>query len=53
MYRRYAHDYIIPWSDKTFPAYGNHTNRDGIVYIDKHTQPDDGPVRRKERKNER
>ena len=23
-------------------SYGNHTNRKGLVYIDKHTQPDSG-----------
>lgn len=38
----YAHDNVTVWSDKTGPNYGNHTRKPGLVYIDKHTQPDPG-----------
>jgi hypothetical protein len=39
----YAHDNVTVWDDRTGPSYGNHTRKDGLVYIDKHTQPDPGP----------
>jgi hypothetical protein len=38
----YGHDSVTVWTDQTGPNYGNHTRRDGLVYIDKHTQPDQG-----------
>ena len=38
----YAHDNVTVWSDSTGPDYGNHTRRPGLVYVDKHTQPDPG-----------
>ena len=39
----YSHEAVAVWSDKTFPGYSNHTARPGLVYLDKHTQPDPGP----------
>ena len=38
----YSHTGIKVWSDATFPGYGNHSARAGLIYIDKHTQPDPG-----------
>ena len=38
----YAHDGVTVWTDKTGPEYGNHSRLNGLVYIDKHTQPDTG-----------
>jgi len=39
----YAHDNVTVWSDQNGPDYGNHTRRPGLVYLDKHAQPDPGP----------
>ena len=39
----YAHDNVTVWSDLNGPDYGNHTRRPGLVYLDKHAQPDPGP----------
>ena len=40
----YAHDNVTVWSDVNGPNYGNHTRKEGLVYIDKHTQPDPGSL---------
>ena len=40
----YSHDYINIWNDKNFPAYlPAHPLMDGVVYLDKHTQPSHDP----------
>ena len=38
----YAHDSVTVWTDATGPEYGNHSRLNGLIYIDKHTQPDTG-----------
>jgi isopenicillin-N N-acyltransferase-like protein len=38
----YAHDDVTVWTDQTGPEYGNHSRLNGLIYIDKHTQPDTG-----------
>jgi isopenicillin-N N-acyltransferase-like protein len=38
----YGHEKVTVWSDATGPDYANHTRRAGLLYIDKHSQPDPG-----------
>ena|SRR3989338_4265500 len=38
----YAHDYVEFFNDQNFPFYPNHPQMDGLVYVDKHTQPSTG-----------
>jgi hypothetical protein len=39
----YTHDYLNIYNDKNFPAYANHPLMDGLVWVDKHTQPSNDP----------
>lgn len=35
----YSHETVNVYNDHNFPAYGNHTLKQGLVYVDKHVQP--------------
>lgn len=35
----YSYDYVNVYDDKTYPVYKNHPRMNGLVYINKHTQP--------------
>eukprot|EP00010_Vexillifera_abyssalis_P002857 CAMPEP_0201552088 /NCGR_PEP_ID=MMETSP0173_2-20130828/13637_1 /ASSEMBLY_ACC=CAM_ASM_000268 /TAXON_ID=218659 /ORGANISM="Vexillifera sp., Strain DIVA3 564/2" /LENGTH=441 /DNA_ID=CAMNT_0047962507 /DNA_START=21 /DNA_END=1346 /DNA_ORIENTATION=+ len=39
----YSHDYVEFYNDHNYPLYANHPRMEGLVYIDKHTQPSNDP----------
>jgi len=39
----YSYDYLVVYDDQNYPLYKNHPRMNGVVYVNKHTQPSEDP----------